>query len=168
MNILWFDIESTDLPVYTAKILTISFLFKEKQITLYINPETPIKIEASRVNGIYDKDVVNWKPFREYAPQIFKLLNECDAYGTYNGRNFDIPLLYIEMLRCGYTMPNKPIIDVYEQVQSLFKSLKLKDIYRTLLNKNFEAHISINDIIATRELYEYILDNYLKIEKNDF
>lgn len=160
MNILWFDIESTDLPVHTARIVTISFLYKDKQTTLYINPMVPINPMASKVNGIYDKDVIDWKPFSHYAPQIHKLLMDSDAFGTYNGRQFDIPLLYIELLRCGYEMPIKPHYDVYEMVQNHFKSLKLKDIYRTLLKKDFEAHISINDVIATKELYLHLIDNF--------
>jgi DNA polymerase-3 subunit epsilon len=159
---LYFDIESSDLPIHTARIITISFLYGDKQTTLYINPEVPINPNASRVNGIYDRDVKNWKPFNHYAERIYKLLNECDTYVTYNGKSFDIPLLYVELLRCGYEMPKKPHIDVYEMVQSLFKSLKLKDIYTTLTKKTFDAHKSIEDIIATQELYHFIIENYLK------
>lgn len=116
----------------------------------------PINPNASRVNKIYDKDVINWHPFSYYAPSIINLLNQAEYYGGYNNRTFDLPLLYIELLRNGYEMPDRPVIDVYESCQSLFKSLRLKDIYRTIFKENFDAHISSQDIKATEKLYKYI------------
>jgi len=160
-NILWFDIESSDLPVHTAKIVTISFIFNGKEKTLYINPGKPIAYGASKVNGIWDKDVKDWKPFSFYAKLIFEICEKAEFYGGYNCRNFDIPLLSIELLRCGYEMPIKPVIDVYEQAQSLFKSLKLSDIYRTLTKTELEAHVSINDIKGTI-LINDIMKKYLE------
>lgn len=160
-NILYFDIETTDLPVNTARIVTISFIFNGEEKTLYINPTVHIEIGASRVNGIYDKDIKEWKTFNYYAPKIFELLNKCEGYGGYNNRTFDIPILAMEMLRCGYEIPIKPIYDVYEMVQGLFRSLKLKDIYTTLTKKTFEAHKSESDIKATLELYNIIKNDYL-------
>ena len=159
-NILYFDIESSDLPIHTARIITISFIYNGEEKTLYINPGVPIKKEASFVNGIYDKDVKDWKPFSYYAPQIIKLLKKCEAYAGYNCRKFDIPLLSIELLRCGYEMPNKPIFDIYEMVQGLFKSLKLKDIYTVLTGEIFNAHKSSEDIRATQKLYYYLRTNF--------
>ena len=160
-NILYFDIETTDLPVNLARIVTISFIFNGEEKTLYINPTVPISYGASRVNGIYDKDVIDWRPFKYYAPKIFELLNKCDGYGGYNCRTFDIPILAMEMLRCGYEMPIKPVYDVYEMVQGLFRSLKLKDIYTTLTKRTFDAHKSETDIKATLELYNIIKNDYL-------
>lgn len=160
-NILWFDIESCSLPVQSARIITISFLFNGKEKTLYINPMKPIDPGASKVNGIYDKDVVDWKPFTYYANYIYNLCLNCDGYGGYNNRKFDVVLLAFELLRCGYELPNRPIYDVYESVQSLFKSLKLKDIYRTLSKEELDAHKSINDIKATLYLHEYIKNKLL-------
>ena len=70
------------------------------------------------------------------------------------------------MLRCGYEIPNHPIIDVYEMAQMLFKSLRLKDIYTTLTGKTFNAHNSDDDIKATKELYDVICA-FLKPNRND-
>lgn len=163
-NILWFDIESTDLPTHTARIITISFIFNDNQKTLYINPKVPIEPGASRVNGIYNKDVKDWLTFEEYAPSIMKWLEKAEYYGGYNCRTFDIPLLSVELLRYGYIMPIRPIFDVYEMVQGLFKSLKLKDIYMTLTKKTFAAHRSDADILATEELYTILKNKYLNYE----
>lgn len=160
-NILWFDIEGSDLPVHKARIISISFIFNGSTKTLYINPGVPINPSASFVNGFYDKDVQNFKPFSFYAPTIMQLLERSGSYGGYNNTSYDIPLLYVELLRCGYTMPERPTLDVYQDTQSLYKSLKLKDIYRTIFNEDFKAHQSLDDIIATKRLYEYI-QNKLK------
>ncbi len=59
-------------------------------------------------------------------------------------------------------MPIKPVFDVYEMIQGLFKSLKLKDIYTVLTKKTFQAHQSEADIQATVELYEIIKFHYLR------
>lgn len=164
-NILWFDIESSDLPIHSARIITISFILNRKEKTLYINPGVPISPYASKVNGIYDKDVQEWKPFSYYAKAIFQACEQADGYGGYNCKSFDIPLLTVELLRCGYIMPIKPIIDTYEKVQFLFKSLKLSDIYRTLIGKELKgAHSSICDVQATIELDRHLYKNYYQIK----
>lgn len=160
-NILWFDIESTDLPIHSARIITITFILNGKERTLKINPQVPICYSASKVNGIWDKDVIDWKPFSYYAEEIYNLCCKADAYGGYNNRTFDVPLLTVELLRYGYILPVKPIFDCYEMVQSLFKSLKLKDIYTTITKKTFTAHESKADIEATVDLFYYLKDNYL-------
>lgn len=160
-NILWFDIESSGLSVYRDRIITISFILNGKTKTFTMDPEVSIPEGASRVHGIYDKDVKGLQTFKDFAPQIMTILEASETYSFYNGRQFDHAMLYIELLRCGYVMPERPIIDVYELVQSLFRSLKLKDIYRVLLGKNFNAHDSLQDTIATRDLYYHIKNNFL-------
>lgn len=160
-NILWWDCETTGLSTYNDRIISISFIFNGKGRTFLINPMIPIPEGASRVHGIYDSDVKDCPPFSHYAGSIMNILNMASAYGFYNGRNFDYPILYTEMLRCGYIVPQKPFIDVYEVCRELFKSLKLKDIYRVLLNKNFKSHDSMEDIRATVELHDHIIKNFL-------
>jgi DNA polymerase III subunit epsilon len=161
-NILYFDIECSSLSLHTAKIISISFILGNRHQTFLIDPEIPIPLESSRVHGIYDKDVVGCKPFRYYAPKILKILECGDTYGGYNLRKFDMVLLTIEMLRCGLSVPEKPIIDIYELTSSLFRSLRLKDIFLTLTGKTFNAHNSLDDIIITRELHQIIMDRFLK------
>lgn len=158
-NILWIDIESTGLELHKERIITISFIFNDKVKTITVNPGKPIT--NSWIHGIYDKDVQNCNTFQYYAPQIFELCNRAECYAGYNLRSYDIVLLKIEMLRCGFEIPNLPIVDVYETAQSLFKSLKLKDLYLTLAGKTFNAHNSADDIYATKELFEIIKNKYL-------
>ncbi len=164
-NVLYFDIESTGLELHKVKIITMSFIFNGEKKTVICNPGMPIPLEASKVHGIYDKDVKDAKPFAFYSEAIFKLCNMAETYAGYNIRKYDIVLLKMEMLRCGYEIPDLPIIDVYELANELFRSLKLKDIYLTLSGEKFEAHNSADDILATKKLHEIILDKYLRINK---
>ena len=160
-KLLYFDIESTGLDVYKSKILSITLLTDTNQKTILVNPG--ISITNSHIHGITNEMVENKKPFCEYAKDIQRILESCDCYVGYNLRKYDVPLLKIEMLRCGIETPDKPIIDVYEQVQSLYKSLKLSDIYRTIFNEDFKAHNSYDDVVATKRLYEWIIQNKLDL-----
>jgi DNA polymerase-3 subunit epsilon len=161
-NILYFDIESTGLALHKARIVSISFILGEKYKTFLVNPGIPIPYESSRIHGIYDKDVEDCKPLSYYKDDILKILNMCDTYSGYNIKSYDINLLKIEMLRCGIEIPDKPIIDIYELTSSLFRSLKLKDIFLTLTGKTFQAHNSLSDIKATKDLHEIIMERFLK------
>lgn len=159
-NILWFDIESTGLELYAAKIITISFIFNGQERTIIVNPGIDIPEGASRIHGIKNKDVKDLPSLEIYSKAIFDLCCKAEWYAGHNLRSYDMNLLKIEMLRYGYEIPNKPIIDTYEMSQSLFRSLKLVDIYRTLTGKNFKSHQSADDIAATKELYEVMKNKY--------
>lgn len=162
-NILAFDIESTGLELHKAKIITISFIFNGKTKTIMCKPDIPIPIDSTYIHGINDDMVQNCKPFSFYAKAIYELCCRAEWYLGYNIRSYDIVLLKMEMLRAGYEIPDKPIIDVYQMLQSLFKSLKLKDIYRTLFKENINAHNSESDIEATFFIYNHIIEKYLNV-----
>lgn len=161
-NVLYFDIESTGLSLHTARIISISFILGNKHKTFLVNPGIPIPYESSRIHGIYDKDVEDCKPLSYYKDDIIKILNMGDTFSGFNCRRYDIPLLKIEMLRLGYEIPDKPIIDIYELTSSLFRSLKLKDIVLTLTGETYLSHDSLQDIIYTKKLHELIVSKFLK------
>lgn len=167
-NILYMDLESTGLSVYRDRIVEIGIIYNDQERVIRINPEINIPEGASRVHGIRNEDVKDCQTFREIAPQLWTLLNSCNCVCGYNIRNYDLPLLQVELLRCNseYLLPDFEIIDVYELTQSLFKSLKLKDIYLTLSGKPLvKAHSSISDIRASKELLQIIQERFLKNNK---
>lgn len=169
-DIIYFDIESTGLSVWRDRIIELGILFNDKSKVFRFNPEMNISQGASRIHNIYDKDVENSPTFYQMAPQIYKLFSSCKGVCGYNIRNFDLPLLQFELLRCdrNFLLPDFEIIDVYEISQSLFKSLKLKDIYLTLSGKPLvKAHSAIADIEATKELLEIIQKKFLSENPQD-
>lgn len=164
-DILYFDIETTGLSVWRDRIVEIGMIYNDKSKVIKINPEVQISDGASRIHCIKDEDVKDAPIFKDVAPQIWDLLNKCRGVCGYNIRNYDLPLLQFELLRCNkdYILPDFQIIDVYEISQSLFKSLKLKDIYLVLSGKTLNnAHSAIADIEATKELLEIIHEKYLR------
>jgi len=88
------DLETTGLArdpkVEIIEVAAIDHEGKELINTL-VKPERRIPYEASRVNGIYDKDVVNALPFLQLYPQIAELLAGKTVI-TYNV-DFDKPVL---------------------------------------------------------------------------
>ena len=162
---LFFDLETTGLSTWRDRIVEIGILYQGKQKKIRFNPTIRIPEGASRVHNIFDKDVVDCPKFDEFADIIFRLFCDADCWIGYNLNKYDLPLLQTELLRVNskYVLPNRPIIDVYELINSLFGSKKLKDIYLVLSGEKLEgAHDSIQDILATQKLYEIINSRFLK------
>lgn len=159
MKLLFIDLETTALEVQKAKIVQIGLIYLDKSKSILINPTIPIPQEASNIHKITDEMVLNAPTFSELANPILNIIKDCDAIVGYNCRRYDIPILYIEFLRCGIEMPQKPIIDVYEIISDLEKSRKLKDVYLRLVGEKLDgAHSAIEDIKATKKIYEYLLN----------
>ncbi len=159
-NYFVFDLETTHLETFKARILQMSFMFKGVQKTFLINPTIEIPQSSSNIHNIYYNDIKNAPKFSELAPKLFKLLNECDAYMTYNGDSFDLNILSHELLRCGLHLPNKVSIDVYKMVQMHEGSKKLKDVYRRYTGEELiGAHDAGADVAGTIKIYEYLTKN---------
>jgi DNA polymerase-3 subunit epsilon len=156
------DIESTGLSVYRDRIVQISLMYidtsMQKQKTILINPTIPISEGAHRIHKISDSQVASKPTFDYYAKSIFDLINKCDVIITYNGTNFDLPILAFELLRCGYDLPQKVHIDIYSQISELERSKRLSDVYLRYVGEKMEgAHSADCDVIATWKIYEEIL-----------
>jgi len=156
-NNLWLDLETTSLDLWKVRIIQMALIYKGQSKCFLINPTIPIDPKASFINHIYDKDVENLPTFSKYAPTIFNLLSECDYICGYNIKKFDLPILQSELLRCGYELPYKPIIDVFDYVNLLEPDKKLTSVYLRYFNKNLkDAHNAQSDINASKEVYEFI------------
>lgn len=71
-----------------------------------INPGVPIPPEATAVHGITDEMVKDAPSFSSIAKSLHGILKDKDLL-TYNGNNFDIPLLAEEFNRCGLAFPSE-------------------------------------------------------------
>lgn len=171
--IVFFDIEATGLNTATDRIVELSLIKlwpdgKEETVTRRFNPGIHISAEASEVNGIFDKDVADCPRFAEAAPEIAKMLEDCDLAG-FNSNYFDIPMLVEEFIRAGvdFDISGRRFVDV----QGIFHKMEKRDLtaaYRFYCGGDLrEAHSAEADTRATLEVLEAQPDRYADTLKND-
>src|SRR5580658_1026992 len=101
--IAFIDLETTGVNIASDRIVEISILKVMPDDTTHtetfkVNPTIPIPAEVSVIHSIFDKDVKDSPTFKQLAPTLLKILDQCDLAG-YNSNKFDIPLLVEEFLR---------------------------------------------------------------------
>ena len=108
--LLFFDIESTGLNIAADGIIELSFVkvFPDREVrtkTWKIKPwsysegkQIHISEEASKVNGVYDEDLLACPRLIEVLPEVLEWLRDSDLAG-FNSAKFDLPLLAEEIER---------------------------------------------------------------------
>lgn len=161
-NYLYLDLEATDLNLTTAKIIQIGILFREKKYSILVNPS--VSITNSYIHNITDSMVEGKQSFADIAPELLRMIKQADCLVGYNIRQYDMPLLYIEFLRCGIDLHKEckiQLLDVLEMVREVEQSKKLTDVYRRTFKEELKgSHDALNDISATKKLYEYYYQKY--------
>jgi DNA polymerase III subunit epsilon len=171
--IAFFDLESTGTDFVKDRIVEISILRinvdGSRDIkTLKLNPTIPIPVEASKIHGIYDEDVVTAPTFKDKAQEIYGFLDPCDLAG-FNSNKFDVPMLMEEFIRVGLTfsIENRALIDVH-RIYTHFEKRTLEAAYKFYCDKTLEnAHSAEADTVATYEVFLAQLDRYAPELKND-
>jgi DNA polymerase-3 subunit epsilon len=177
----FFDLETTGTDVAKDRIVEIAIVKmmpdgsvrtlpaqSGPENRFLINPQMPIPIESSMVHGIYDQDVVAAPTFEQASSKLFQFLMDCDL-GGFNSNKFDIPLLAEEFLRVGvdFSLEGRNLIDV----QILFHMMEprtLKAAYKFYCDKSLEgAHEALPDAMATKEVFEAMLDRYAGVQMED-
>jgi DNA polymerase-3 subunit epsilon len=157
-NDLYIDLETTHLLLWRARIVQIGLIWKGKEKSILINPTILIPEDSTRIHGVTNDMVKDAPKFSDIAPKLLEYIQESDSIITYNGKNFDIPILYIEFLRCGLVMPDKLILDIYEQVKLFEPNQKLSSVYLRYFNEALsDAHNALADVKATKRIREYLL-----------
>ena len=136
--------------------------------TLKLNPTIPIPIEASKIHGIYDEDVITAPTFKEKAKEIFDFMDPCDLAG-FNSNKFDVPMLMEEFIRVGLTfsVEQRALIDVH-RIYMHFEKRNLEAAYKFYCDKTLEnAHSAEADTMATYEVFLGQLNKYKDELKND-
>lgn len=160
--IVWFDLETSGLSTEEDRIVEIACLkinpdgTRETKVTL-INPEIDIPLGASSVHGITNETVKNSPKFKQIASSLREWFKDCDL-GSYNGNNFDIPLLSAELVRAGLEPIdwNPNLLDALSLYRNLFPNT-LSDVYKRLTGKELEgAHSALSDVEATFEIAEIL------------
>lgn len=160
--IVWFDLETSGVNTEEDRIVEIACLkinpdgTRETKVTL-INPEIDIPLEASSVHGITNETVKDSPKFKQIAVSLREWFKDCDL-GSYNGNNFDIPLLSAELVRAGLEPIdwNPNLLDALSLYRHLFPNT-LSDVYKRLTGKELEgAHGALADVEATFEIAEIL------------
>ncbi|CAN5545910.1 3'-5' exonuclease [soil metagenome] len=170
--IAFFDLETTGVTVGSDRIVEISILklmpAGDKQVyTKRINPEIPIPLFASKVHGIYDKDIADAPTFKQLAAEIAAFIGNADLAG-YNSNKFDVPMLVDEFLRVGasFDMKGRRMIDV----QNIFHKMEQRTLaaaYKFYCQKEIvNAHSAEADILATYEVFVAQLERYPDLPKD--
>ncbi len=170
--IVFFDLETTGLDIAKDRIVEICLLKvepngNEQCLTWRINPEMHIPEASSAVHGITDEAVKDCPTFRDKAPELQALLENCDLAG-YNSNKFDIPMLVEEFLRVGINidMHDRKCIDV----QNIYHKKERRTLiaaYKFYCDKDLEnAHSADADTRATYEVLKGELDKYDDLEND--
>ena len=170
--IVFFDLETTGVQVAKDRIVEIAILKvftngNKESKTWLVNPTIPIPAETTAIHGITDEKVANEPTFKELAPEISKLIHNCDLAG-YNSNKFDIPLLAEEFLRAevDFDMSGRKAVDV----QNIFHKLEQRTLvaaYKFYCDKDLtNAHSAEADTTATYEVLLSQLDKYEELEND--
>lgn len=183
----FFDLETTGVNTVTDRICEICIYRMERgkltKFTTMVDPLIPIPEEASNVHGITNEVLQRYgaKRLEEYAPIIIDFLKDA-VWVTFNGENFDIPLLIQEFMRIGKTfikMENIETIDAY-RIYIKNHGRTLTDAYREYVGEDMvDAHKASADVEATMMILEKQITahqlenftlkeiiNYSKLDKN--
>ncbi|MBO4232392.1 MAG: 3'-5' exonuclease [Bacteroidales bacterium] len=171
--LIFFDLETTGLNIGKDRIVEISMLKimpdgEELEKTMLLNPEIHIPEEASKVHGIYDKDVADKPRLEDAVGEISAFFGDGDIAG-YNSNKFDVPFLVQEMARCGvnFDLRNRRMIDV----QNIFHKMEPRTLiaaYKFYCGKSLDdAHQAAADTRATYEVLKGQLDMYKDTEYTD-
>lgn len=163
------DLETTGIAVERDRIVELALLVvhpngREDENVFRVNPGMPIPLGASRVHGIYDRDVAGRPPFAALARTLDVLLTGCDLAG-FNIVSYDLPLLEHEFRRCGLTFnrSGRALIDV----MTLFhrkERLERRDLAAAVRHycgrEHVGAHSALADARATAEVLQRQLERY--------
>jgi DNA polymerase-3 subunit epsilon len=168
--LVFFDLETTGVNTTNDRIIEIYLikLFpdgKEEQRRFLINPGIPIPEQASKIHGIYDKDVEGKPRFADIAKELSSYLDQCDFAG-FNSNRFDFPMLVEEFLRydIDFDIENRRFIDV-QRIFHVMEPRNLAAAFKFYCEKELiNAHSAEADTVATFEILKAQLNKYTQLE----
>ncbi|MEP7162551.1 MAG: 3'-5' exonuclease [Candidatus Moraniibacteriota bacterium] len=167
-----FDLETTGLSIGEDRILEIAYekILPSGEIVSNvhrINPGMLIPVEASLINGIYDKDVADASSFAKLSYEMWSMFEGADVAG-FNVIGFDLPFLRAEFTTVGksFDFLSKRILDakiLYHKMEArdMFAPRNLIAAYKLYCGKeHISAHTGAGDVRATVEILEKQLERY--------
>lgn len=157
--ITFLDLETTGTDKTKDRIVEIAMVKigagPEIRFHSLVNPEMPIPQGASDVHGITDDMVKDMPTLKTLLPMIIPMVEGCDLAG-FNSNAFDNPLLYVELMRVGYTMDLSSTL--FLDARTIFvrkEERTLSAAVKFYLGKDHEgAHGAMADVQATMEVFK--------------
>lgn len=168
--VIFFDLETTGTSTTKDRIVQLAAYKKQSLYApsndaelkkMLINPAMPIPEGATAVHGITN-DMVKDKPaFKQYAKAAFEFFRGCNVAG-HNVREFDVPLLSEEFLRCEIVWP-EPGTKIFDTLR-IFRKEEKRDLASALKFYTGETleggHDAGNDTIAACKILEAQIRKY--------
>lgn len=167
-----FDLETTGLTPGEDRILELAYekIMPSGEVIAEVtrfNPGRSIPEEASRINGIYEADVIDKPAFAAHAYMLWNMFEGADV-GGFNIVGFDLPFLRGEFLSVGksFDYSQKKILDAKilyhaKEARDMFAPRNLTAAYKLYCGKDHTtAHTGAGDVRATVEVLEAILERY--------
>jgi len=159
MDLVVLDVETTGTDVdedYICQFAAVKYVNNKQvdELVFLCKPPVPIPTEASEVHGIYDEDLVKEKPFKDYAQDVVEFCKGC-MIGSFNGKNFDMPLLDRELSESGHEniFDESIIYDAYPlYVEHNPRNLENAYRYYGCGEDLSGAHDALVDVLATGDI----------------
>ena len=164
-----FDIETTGLNHFSDKIIELSAVRYEdyapcETFTTLINPQRPIPADASKINHIYDADVVNAPLERDALKMFCNFIGENALKGevtlvAHNAATFDIKFLLYALSRSGIEA-NLQFQDTLYMCRHTLTELpnhKLQTVAEHFGIIQKEAHRAEDDVRTCSEIFVRLL-----------
>jgi DNA polymerase-3 subunit epsilon len=169
MRAIYYDTETTGLKAEKDRIIEIAFYDPErkKDLVSFINPETPIPEESTKITGITDEMVKTAPKFSAVIPSILAFCSEPCVLIAHNNDSFDIFFLKEEFKRAGVPFPDYKFLDTLKWAKKYRPDLPkhnlqyLREVYQVTENN---AHRALDDVIVLEQVFSKMIDN-LPIEE---
>jgi DNA polymerase-3 subunit epsilon len=167
-----FDLETTGLSTGEDKIVELAYekIMPSGEVIAYcerINPGMPMPEDASRINGINDKDLVDCPSFAKLSYELWNMFDGSDV-GGFNITGFDLPFLRGEFASVGknFDYTKKKVLDakiLYHKMtaKNMFAPRNLSAAYKLYFGKEHTtAHTGAGDVRVTVEILEKQLEQH--------
>lgn len=156
-----FDLETTGISAYTDNIIEISAIKVKNGIvqdtfSTLVNPERPIPLQATRVNGITDEMVANAPCIRETMAAFLEFVGK-DILVGHNIQSFDMKFIYREVEALFQDTISNDFIDTLYMARKCLPELqhhRLTDLAFYFGINSEGAHRALNDCVMNQKCFE--------------
>lgn len=165
-KITFFDVETTGTDPAKDRIISLAYhaMFSETEHEagkFRFNPGFQMSEEVIAVHGITNEELKDCPPFREHCSQLSEIFADGDLAG-YNIRNFDIPILWEEFHRAGFTWDLSGV-HVFDAC-AIFKAKEERSLEAAMkfycAREHSDAHDAEGDVAATIDVLQAQIERY--------